>query len=150
MIKPAKIEVLQQVVREVIEESRKGPAAAPAEPKAAEEETLREYSEVTFRKLQSKVKQLENEATARAQAEAALRESEWRYRALVDHAPIGIVVHENGTVRFMNNFAAACLGFKDPREYLGRNILEYIPPDCREAVKERYRFYSYGDAMAVI
>ncbi|HNW45037.1 MAG TPA: response regulator [Elusimicrobiales bacterium] len=72
IVKPAKIEVLQEVVREVLEQSRQGKLAAPGRTLAEEEVVLREYNAVLFRKLQDKVLQLEDEVAARKAAQQAL------------------------------------------------------------------------------
>ncbi len=72
--KPVKIEALEKVVKELLEASRKGTLPAPSKDPVDEEEVMRGYSEVIFRKLQQKVVQLEAEVAARGAAELALRQ----------------------------------------------------------------------------
>ncbi len=77
--------------------------------------------------------------TERKQAEEALRQSEERYRRLVDLAPDGIVVHSQGRFVFANEAAARILGAASPAEILGRPIIDSVHPDYRGIVAERVR-----------
>jgi PAS domain S-box-containing protein len=72
-------------------------------------------------------------------AEAALRESEDRYRRLVEACPEPIVVHGGGRVRFINPAGLALLGATSADEVLGRPILEFVHPDFHGIVAERVR-----------
>lgn len=73
VVKPLKIEALEKLVQELLEAGRKGMLPVPAKRPENEEEMLRGYSEVIFRKLQQKVVQLEAEISARRTAEQALK-----------------------------------------------------------------------------
>lgn len=67
--------------------------------------------------------------TTRREAEEALRESEERYRTLVENAQNAIVSMEyDGTITFLNPMAAQMLGGK-PDEYIGQNVMNLFPPD---------------------
>ena len=63
-------------------------------------------------------------AISRKSADAALRESEERYRRLVEHSPVGVAVHTHGTLVFANPTVARLLGAATPDELLGRNIMK--------------------------
>ncbi|MEN3334596.1 MAG: hypothetical protein V7641_3961 [Blastocatellia bacterium] len=65
---------------------------------------------------------------ARRQVEAALRESEDRYRDLVEHSHDLICTHDlEGQLLSVNQAAARILGY-DPETLLGRNIREALLP----------------------
>ena len=68
---------------------------------------------------------------ARRRAEAALRESEDRYRDLVEHSRDLICTHDlEGRILSVNQEAARLLGY-DSETLLGRNILEALLPEFR-------------------
>src|SRR3989440_2916666 len=69
---------------------------------------------------------------ARQQAEAALRESEDRYRDLVEHSHDLICTHDlEGRILSVNQTAARTLGY-DQKSLLGRNIREALLPEYRD------------------
>ncbi len=78
-----------------------------------------------------------NPVDERRRAMEALRESEERYRRLVEFSPEAVLVHSEGKILYAN---PACLeGLKAPSlEHLtGRPILEFIHPDYRELTLSR-------------
>ncbi|GAB4402016.1 MAG: hypothetical protein Kow00123_11880 [Anaerolineales bacterium] len=77
--------------------------------------------------------------TERKRTERALRESEERYRALVNLSPDGIWVHRHGEVLFTNEAAAAMFGAKSPEDLIGKQALDFVAPDMRDIVRERIR-----------
>jgi two-component system cell cycle sensor histidine kinase/response regulator CckA len=77
--------------------------------------------------------------TASRQAEEALRESEERYRRLVELAPDAIVVHSGGRIVFVNAAGARLVGAASAEQLVGRDLLEFVHPESRPAVVERMR-----------
>ncbi|HLZ25967.1 MAG TPA: EAL domain-containing protein [Chloroflexota bacterium] len=72
-------------------------------------------------------------------SDTALRESEERYRQLVEFCPDPIVVHCDGLVVFANPATLAMAGASREDEIVGHPILEFIHPDSQEFVAERTR-----------
>src|SRR6266508_144370 len=70
-------------------------------------------------------------------AEAALRSSEQRFRALVEHSWDAIALFTaEGTILYGSPATSRILGY-DLTEFVGRNALDLIHPDDREAVVAR-------------
>ncbi len=70
-------------------------------------------------------------------AETALRDSETRYRHLVETSPDAIFVHGDGQILFANSAAARLLGAKAPGELIGRRTLDFVDPSDRKRVQAR-------------
>ncbi|MBE7520546.1 MAG: PAS domain S-box protein [Thermoflexaceae bacterium] len=73
----------------------------------------------------------------RKQAEMALRESEERYRLLIDTSPYAVAVHQDGQIVFANRAGARLVGANSPDELKGKAIWEVLHPDSREAARAR-------------
>lgn len=76
--------------------------------------------------------------------EEALRESEERYRRLVELSQDGILIHSQGKVVFLNPAAAKILGAEYPEQLINKNVLDLVHPDSREMVKQRIRELKEG------
>ncbi len=68
-----------------------------------------------------------------------LRDSEERYRRLVDVSPDGIMVHADGVVVFVNPTFVALLGADSANQIIGRDAIDLVPDDDRATVLERRR-----------
>ncbi|GAB6043536.1 PAS domain-containing protein [Endothiovibrio diazotrophicus] len=78
--------------------------------------------------------------TESKQTERALRESENRYRALVEQSLAGIYIIQDGYLRYVNRGFATTFGYNAPEELIDRvTILELIAPEERERVAENIR-----------
>ena len=79
------------------------------------------------------------EITELKAAEEALKESEDRYRQLVDLAPVGIVLHSADRIAYINKAGTRFIGASSPDEILGKPILDFVHPDYRQIVIERVK-----------
>ncbi|MCC6526023.1 MAG: response regulator [Polyangiaceae bacterium] len=75
LVKPQKVELLLQVVREVLSEADHGRVSLRPEPAGGEADLLLQHNEVLMRKLQKKVVELEAALEERKRAEAALQQN---------------------------------------------------------------------------
>ena len=85
-------------------------------------------------------------AISRRRGELALRESEERYRRLVEACPVGVLVHGEGRILFANPMASALLGAASHGELLGRPILDFVHRDFHGLFHERVRQLRDGAA----
>ncbi|MCX6143859.1 MAG: PAS domain S-box protein [Ignavibacteriales bacterium] len=69
--------------------------------------------------------------------EDALRESEDRYRKLVEFSPDAIAVHVDGRFVFVNHAGVKMIGAIDMSELIGKPILDIVHPDYKELVIAR-------------
>ncbi|MFZ2089514.1 MAG: PAS domain S-box protein, partial [Desulfobaccales bacterium] len=80
---------------------------------------------------------VQEDVTKRKMTQAALEESEARYRSLVDLSPDAIVVHAKGRYVFANPAALKLFGAAGPQEIIGRRVLDLVHPDSIETVRRR-------------
>jgi PAS domain S-box-containing protein len=93
------------------------------------------YARVIRLKRQSCVIAIMEDITERKQAEEALRESEQKYRSLVDNANQGIVVVQNGLFKFVNKKVEQLWGAPEEK-LLNTPILDVVYPDDRHLLLE--------------
>ena len=83
-------------------------------------------------------------------AEDAFRESEDRYRRLIELSPDAVAIHCNGRVIFVNEAGIRMLGFERADEVVGRPILDFIHPDSVPLVLERMRLMAEGRPLPFV
>ncbi|MDZ7765690.1 MAG: PAS domain S-box protein [Melioribacteraceae bacterium] len=75
--------------------------------------------------------------TERKKAEAQLRESEERYKTLIESAPDAIAIHVENKIMFANRSSAKLLEAKNVDELVGMNIKKIVHPDTWESTSKR-------------
>ncbi len=68
----------------------------------------------------------------RKKAEQDLRESEERYRKLVEFSPEAVVVHSAGKILYVNSSGLKMLGTDQPEKIVGKMVLDFVHPEYRE------------------
>jgi PAS domain S-box-containing protein len=77
-------------------------------------------------------------------SEEALRESEERYRVLIDTAPEAILVHSEGKVLYANQAAVELYGAANLDDLKAHNIMNLVPLEDVQVAAERLRLLQEG------
>ncbi len=121
VVSEARLDLVGWVVRRVLEES-----------------ALRDRLERAEAALQASEARHAMELAQQRQMVAALRQSEGQYRNIVEGAMEGLVIHQNGIIRFANGAAARLAGYEQPSDLVGRNIWEtFVAPEARAELQAR-------------
>ncbi len=78
-----------------------------------------------------------SDVTEQYRLQQVLVESEERYRALVQSTPVGVVVHRDEKLVFVNAAAMRMLGIDDEQQVLGRNIRDFVHSRLHELIDVR-------------
>jgi two-component system cell cycle sensor histidine kinase/response regulator CckA len=84
-----------------------------------------------------KMQAIVRDITERKRIDAALRESEDRFRGVVEGAAMPIFVSVEMKFSYLNPSALRLFGATTPEEVLGHPVLSRIHPDCHESIRRR-------------
>lgn len=85
----------------------------------------------TRQRLAQEQRDLMDEVAERKLIEEALRESEEKYRSLVDSFPHGVVILQDNRIAFANTAATSILRTGADKELLGTGALSFVAPEDR-------------------
>jgi len=100
---------------------------------------LEQLVEQRTEELQIANQQLKQKFREREAMEYALRESEERYRRLVEHSPDAILVHCDGSFVYANATAVELLGAEKEGDIVGKSPLDFLLPDYRLLAEDRVK-----------
>ena len=103
--------------------------------------------EISTQELLEKNNQLQGDLEERKKIETALKESEARYKLLLDISPYAICVFAKGKILFANEATARMLGAKDPLSLVGKEIIGFAHPDSVEEVNQSLGMLDRGDFL---
>jgi PAS domain S-box-containing protein len=87
---------------------------------------------------------------AHEQAEQARRQSEERYRSLVELSPDALFVNRNGRIDFLNTAALRLFGAVSPGQLLGQSPFVLFHQDYHPIMNERIRTLMSGQSVPLI
>jgi len=100
-----------------------------------------------YQQLLDRIAQLEQEVLLHQQSEAALRESEDRYRSLVENSLSAIIVYRQETILFANKPFFEIFGY-DPEDLNTITVDDLMAPESVKDVSERRRRRLAGEIEA--
>lgn len=83
--------------------------------------------------------------TERRRMEAALHDSEERYRNLVEHSPDAIFLMSADRLTFANGASVRLLAARGPEDIVGKSAFDIVHPDFHGLVRDRLRRFAEGE-----
>lgn len=93
---------------------------------------------------------LASTAIERRQAVHGLRQSEARYRSLVEWSPLGIGVHQGGVLVYVNPACVAIFGARSADELLGKRVLDLMVAEERPLAQARIDRILAGENTSLV
>jgi diguanylate cyclase (GGDEF)-like protein/PAS domain S-box-containing protein len=92
-----------------------------------------------------------SDITDKKKIEDSLKNSEKRYRQLVEYSPDGIVIHRDGIIKYINPEGVRIFGGESAVDILGTDVLRFFPADTHKSIKERLKsLYDSHEAMELM
>ncbi len=89
-----------------------------------------------------------HDMTWRKETERTLRESEERYRQLVESSPMALLVHRDGKILYLNPEGLKLLGASRLEQLIGRKVMDIVHSDYHDLVRARIQRVT-GEGKAV-
>ena len=100
--------------------------------------------EQEFIAYKNMLEDLNMEEASRKKIESSLRESEEKYRSLVENSMVGIVIHCEGTVVFHNEATRRIIGAGSADEINGHPVIDFVHPEYKIIARERISTLLHG------
>jgi PAS domain S-box-containing protein len=84
----------------------------------------------------------------RKELEQKQKESDLRYRNLVESLPLGMGIHQKGKLVYANEYAVTLMEADSMDQLIGKSVLEFVHPEELQAVKERMIKVMMGQSIA--
>jgi len=108
---------------------------------------LERYRQHLETMVEQRTAELQHEIRERQLVEEVLRESEGRYRALVNQAPLSILVVQDSCYVFANPAVVHRLGYSSAYEIIGKNTADIVAAESREVFSKRHERIMGGGSI---
>jgi PAS domain S-box-containing protein len=98
----------------------------------------------TYEELEQRVRELEKENTNLKKSELLLRESEERYRTIIQDSIDGVVIVDGMEIKLVNKAILGMFGYQSEEEVLGLKFTEMVSPEYHKLMMERGRARDSG------
>lgn len=89
------------------------------------------------------------DTTDRRRVEEELRETEGRYRALVETSPDGVIVHRNGRFLYANTAALRLYGAESFEQLSAHDVIDLVVPDDADLIRSRVKRATEGSSLPI-
>jgi PAS domain S-box-containing protein len=79
--------------------------------------------------------------------QAQINESEKKYRSLMEHLSVAVIVHSAGKLLFVNDYTVRLVGASSAKELIGREMMELVHPDFKTRIAERMSKIMLGESV---
>lgn len=84
----------------------------------------------------------------RKELEQKQKESDLRYRNLVESLPLGMGVHQKGKLVYANEYAVTLMDAESVDQLIGKSVLDFVHPEETNFVKERMVKVMMGQSIS--
>jgi PAS domain S-box-containing protein len=70
--------------------------------------------------------------TQRKELERRQREAETGYRNLLEQLPLGVGIHKQGKLIYVNDCALKMMAARNPTDLIGKSVIDFVHPDHKE------------------
>lgn len=77
--------------------------------------------------------------TERKKTAEKLRESELQFRKLLEMLPVGIAIHSNGKIKYINKIVPAIMNGKTKEDFIDKPIINFVHPDYQYLFQQRIK-----------
>jgi PAS domain S-box-containing protein len=95
--------------------------------------------------LEFQLKQLK--ASLNLAKQAQINQSEKKYRSLMEHLSVGVIVLRQTELLFANDCAVKMVGARSASEVIGKNVMKFMSPDFRELIKDHVKKLKVGETL---
>lgn len=107
--------------------------------RAKAEDALRQVNNDLEKRVFARTADLSNEIAERHKTEQTLRESEERYRQLIQLSFEAIAIHTEDKIIYLNPAGLKLLGIPQEDTLLNKSFLDFVHPDCLPAIRNKWQ-----------